>query len=52
MATWNPNDHCFDWKRLCFGGFFLPKIEDKLVPVIDFGSTPHAVTVTFFRFHS
>ena len=46
MATWNPNDHCFDWKRLCFGGFFRPKIEDKLVPVIDFGSTPHAVTVT------
>ena len=20
-STWNPNDHCFDWKRPCFGGF-------------------------------
>ena len=20
MYTWNPNDHCFDWKRPCFGG--------------------------------
>ena len=20
VYTWNPNDHCFDWKRPCFGG--------------------------------
>ena len=20
IYTWNPNDHCFDWKRPCFGG--------------------------------
>ena len=33
-------------KGFVLEGFFLPKIEDKLVPVIYFGSTPHAVTVT------
>ena len=22
-CTWNPNDHCFDWKRPCFGGLKL-----------------------------
>ena len=20
IYAWNPNDHCFDWKRPCFGG--------------------------------
>ena len=23
VCTWNPNDPCFDWKRLCFGGLKL-----------------------------
>ena len=21
VYSWNPNDHCFDWKRPCFGGW-------------------------------
>ena len=32
--TWNPNDTCFDWKRPCFRGVDLKKIEVIWLPGI------------------
>ena len=29
LFTWNPNDHCFDWNRPCFGGFNHPNNREQ-----------------------